>query len=66
MSLVLIVHCEKHKQVEMALLRSSLTTTELIDPGEIWFKNRSWEPVKGEGTDFVLTASVGAVAERVQ
>lgn len=37
-----------------------------MDSGEIWFKNRRWEPVKGEGTDFVLTALVGAAAEGVQ
>lgn len=66
MSLILMIHCEKHRHVKMALLRSSLTVTELMDPGKIWFKNRRCEPVKGEGTDFLLTAPVGAAAEGVQ
>lgn len=61
-----IIHCEKHRHVKMALLGSSLTVMELMDPGEIWFKNRRWEPVKGEGTDFVLTAPVDAAAEGMQ
>ena len=49
MLLALIIHCGKHRHAKMALLASSLTITEFMDPGAIWFKNRRWEPVKGEG-----------------
>lgn len=64
--MVLIIHCEKHRHVKASLLGSSLTVTELTNPVEIWFKNKSWEPLKGEGMDFVLTAPLGVAAEGVQ
>lgn len=66
MSLVLIIHCEKHRHVRASLLASSLTVTELTDPREIWFKNKNWEPLKGERMDFVLTAPLGVAAEGEQ
>lgn len=66
MSLVLIIHCEKHRHVKASLLAPSLTVTELTDPGENRFKNKSWEPLTGEGMDFVLSAPLGVAAEGVQ
>lgn len=66
MSLVLIIHCEKPSHVKASLLASSLSVIELTDTGEIWFKNKNWEPLKWEGMDFVLTAPLGEAAEGVQ